>query len=1474
MLLRSRLCSVFASLCLPFPQAARQQALFEAKLANKKAKRKDPVLSKASEDAFAKLRKIFLGAIKKLDGANIIRALEEHRSLIDEGYLDLNRPIKESGESMLHQAAKYGRGEVVEWLVKFGQARPNLPNGSLQTPLHFAALSLDPESADQITPENAATACMVLIESGGDVLARDVMEETPLSIAAKYGFDLSNLANSPQAQEALMQQRAREEALALKMQEEEGGGMMSDVSTEDASKAAAIAAQVAADAAAKLAAELAAGEAPSIPIDPSTGLPMTESQVALQREELELLMNEEKLELMAPLAAAPTQDSKKTKAANLVFLQLCELFKDIGNQRNEIEAAALIKANVELIREGYLDLSRPVKNKQDGSTLLHAAVFHQKLNLVRQLLQNRADPNKITMTGETPLHVACSLADREPHGKAIVSLLLEAGANPLLRDFKSGLSCFEHAPTAALKAWMADWKPLAERQRLALANQMGSIDDLLANRQKNLKSAAFNAENSFLDKLMRGKLTKQQRLIDEAMKNADVLGARNLTEQQRQLEAMQALLARGKRRKPGQIEDSSLSTDLLTGSKSELAARKKAAFMEDMLLAELSEPTQDKIMLTAEKWADHPQGLQGLDIAVLSKLRGMPIADALKLLATELAATEQNQLKLAQAIHAPGLDEMQALEYERQFNIADCNHSIYTDLTKNMLEAERKRQEALREAAKLETNASMTEEDIAIQRARERLDEIARKKEAALLKAQQNKLPPGMLEQICVLFSQYIALNTGYEVEPMLIMEGALPLDDLQSYNLDVETITTMLAATEVEPAKRFIERQTEVNQAVGANVAQQLANESLPAQQREEAEIHSKLCVSNADLYSKILAVLDNAGGDANAAGAHPMMMEDSMDLSNQRGADESASKDGNRGLVHPDTGLSVQMRIQDVVLEQLRELAAEFLGMQSTELSELSVDQLQQALAKAGVHVDVLEELRKLTEAEAGKWLAKEMAKNEAESEMLRKLLNGKGLSEKKRAELLARQKALDSAADLYNDLLSTLLSGEKKKYANMSAEEQAAQDRMLAKLAARRRKQEQQELNDRKKRQEEEIVHEQEVMRESHGEKMGKQVLKPVTDAEGNAVMDETGAPLMHLVMEESFAGEVVDSSEILSKGTLMHQLIMDNPAVFESLQTLAAEHLGIAASELIAMDPMEVQMLLAEKGVDFNLLDYLKTLSNEEAAKHLAREMARAEAEAKMLRKLLQGKNLTPEQREELLARQRALDDNAKLYEDMLRNLLSAEQKKFANMSAAEKAAYDAMQAKLALRKAREVAKAKEASAVDENSPILDLFDDLAPKGPWDCRVCKASNAPTVRSCTFCKKSRAETLTLPEMTLWNAHRMLHQCSCPPSVIEVIHRSIGPCTKRNFLQFMQATLIACNRDNHVFWDAAGVDAQSLGALDPTSSELVWGFNEWDIESARFHTFVAKSEYADMDEGGFLIGRQDFRDECVQMPNIQDYQ
>lgn len=72
-------------------------------------------------------------------------------------------------------------------------------------------------------------------------------------------------------------------------------------------------------------------------------------------------------------------------------------------------------------------------------------------------------------------------------------------------------------------------------------------------------------------------------------------------------------------------------------------------------------------------------------------------------------------------------------------------------------------------------------------------------------------------------------------------------------------------------------------------------------------------------------------------------------------------------------------------------------------------------------------------------------------------------------------------------------------------------------------------------------------------------------------------------------------------------------------------------------------------------------------------------------------------------------------------------------------------------------------------------------------------------------------------------------------------------------------------------MFWDLCGVDSDQFGCLGSASSELVWSFNDWDVENPRYHIF--KEKHLDQVSQQY-IGWNDFREECVQMPTITDYQ
>jgi hypothetical protein len=61
-------------------------------------------LGAKGDDAFRKLQRMFLGAINTLDEDGIKQALVQNQSLIDAKYLEINKPIKDTGSTFLHTA--------------------------------------------------------------------------------------------------------------------------------------------------------------------------------------------------------------------------------------------------------------------------------------------------------------------------------------------------------------------------------------------------------------------------------------------------------------------------------------------------------------------------------------------------------------------------------------------------------------------------------------------------------------------------------------------------------------------------------------------------------------------------------------------------------------------------------------------------------------------------------------------------------------------------------------------------------------------------------------------------------------------------------------------------------------------------------------------------------------------------------------------------------------------------------------------------------------------------------------------------------------------------------------------------------------------------------------------------------------------------------------------------------------------------
>lgn len=115
--------------------------------------------------------------------------------------------------------------------------------------------------------------------------------------------------------------------------------------------------------------------------------------------------------------------------AEEVFNELRGLFLRIETVSDE-EVIAKLKAAEPLILNGSLNLQQSIK-VVSGSTMLHAAAWHCRYEVMEFLVQHKFDANLRNKKQNTALHL---LMERhaEPHAHDCIRLLLEHGADPTL----------------------------------------------------------------------------------------------------------------------------------------------------------------------------------------------------------------------------------------------------------------------------------------------------------------------------------------------------------------------------------------------------------------------------------------------------------------------------------------------------------------------------------------------------------------------------------------------------------------------------------------------------------------------------------------------------------------------------------------------------------------------------------------------------------------------------------------------------------------------------------------------------------------------------------------------------------------------------------------------------------------------------------------------------------------------------------
>lgn len=232
---------------------------------------------------------------------------------------------------------------------------------------------------------------------------------------------------------------------------------------------------------------------------------------------------------------------------------------------------------------------------------------------------------------------------------------------------------------------------------------------------------------------------------------------------------------------------------------------------------------------------------------------------------------------------------------------------------------------------------------------------------------------------------------------------------------------------------------------------------------------------------------------------------------------------------------------------------------------------------------------------------------------------------------------------------------------------------------------------------------VIEEESAMVEDDGERLKlcmRRVMQIIKSIElSNLLMVLVGNPLQD---RESMLSNQQDAQDTFLAQLMKQQEEMEeerNQAVEiaeelfngSRLNQSTVDHLGDILSKAKAKihDAVGGEAAIDERDrLDQDLADKLKSLSEQQASVVLAQQKAASEAEARFIKKMLMGKRLTKKQKEELEQRQRVVEANAGVFEDMLSELEKNQERSKTMLRQSEDAAQDDM-----LRRIGEKKKAK-------------------------------------------------------------------------------------------------------------------------------------------------------------------------------------
>jgi ankyrin repeat protein len=452
-------------------------------------------MKKKGEKAFQQLKKMFLGAMNTLDEDAFKQALVDCQSLIDAGYLDLNRAIKDTQSTFLHTAVWFKKLDLVRFLLANG-ANPNASNLKGNTPLHFAC-----ENADK--GPKAKEIVSLLIAAGGDLKRKNLKKQSGLDMAKAVGLKDFVLE---------VAETHADKELAEDSKRKEWRKSLTDSFRKSTSQANRSSRSIGAQS------------------HRSSG-----SRTSTRRQDS---------------SAGLYHDPKKQQRAAVVFEELKKLFTNITDI-SESTVHHLLKENAPLIRDGFLNLDASTSNT--NSTFLHTAAWFRQPNIIRWLLEYGADPNVPNLKGNTPVHFACENMDRQ-NGRESCIAFLEGGGDLTMTNYTENRTPLQKAPSDEARDFLINWKPRPQSQQSTtdeVENMLSAAFKAAESQVKSHSDAKRAQEDAMAAKLAQGSnraARKHANMVDTAVNHTKQLHSKLASQQEAQEAALQAKIAAGGKR--------------------------------------------------------------------------------------------------------------------------------------------------------------------------------------------------------------------------------------------------------------------------------------------------------------------------------------------------------------------------------------------------------------------------------------------------------------------------------------------------------------------------------------------------------------------------------------------------------------------------------------------------------------------------------------------------------------------------------------------------------------------------------------------------------------------------------------------------------------------------------------------------------------------------------------------------------------